>query len=109
MMNKAARFATSANEDDIRNVQNSAIPIKTEKATQWAVKTWQVWAERDTEEDTREKCMILSDNIQFMNKESLSFWVPRFILEVRKKNGDSYPPKLPLPDGLWPSKNGTEG
>ena len=60
---------------------------------QWAVKTWQVWAEqRDTEEDTQEKCVMLSDNIQVMNEESLSLWVPCFILEVRNKNGNSYSP-----------------
>ena len=27
-----------------------------------------------------------------MSEDQIRYWVPRFILEVRKKNGDEYPP-----------------
>ena len=28
-----------------------------------------------------------------MNKESIAFWIPRFVVEARKENGDHYPPQ----------------
>ena len=85
------RFAIAKNSDDIEKAKQLGVPIKTEQATSWSVKAWQEWTmQRD--KDGLEMHMLLSNNIEEMNNECLNFWMPRFILEIRKKNGDEYPP-----------------
>ena len=89
---KKRRFATAKKNEDILKAQNSAIPVKTEQATSWAINAWQQWAmqrDRDTPEET---IQLLSNHLEEMPAEALKFWLPRFILEVRKKNTDEYPP-----------------
>ena len=79
---------------NIKNAQQQAIPPKTEDATKWATKTWYTWAAQRTisdEEWTVADIMHLSSvKIDEMTEKHLNYWIPRFILEVRKKNSEPY-------------------
>ena len=86
---KKRRFNTPKSSEDIAIAKNLAIPEKTEKATLWAVNTWDEWTkQRELSEDER---LFGPISITEMSEDQIRYWVPRFILEVRKKNGDEYP------------------
>ena len=60
--------------------------------TNWAVNVWQEWAA------VRNKT-LLSDERPFsvnfceLSVTEMNFWLSRFVLEIRKKSGDPYPPE----------------
>ena len=87
---KKRRFNTPKSSEDIAIAKNLAIPEKTEKATEWSLNTWNEWTkQRELSEDKR---LFGPISISEMSEDQIRYWVPRFILEVRKKNRDEYPP-----------------
>ena len=90
------RFATAFQAKDIENAQKQAVPPKTENATKWAIRTWNAWAEQRviSVEEQQLSCItdLLAIKIEEMSEQQLIYFVPRFILEVRKKNSEEYPP-----------------
>ncbi len=90
------RFAMSKTGKDVAEAKLQAVPVKTEQATAWATKTWKEWASQRIPslppEDIIELQHELTNNIEKMTDSNINFWLPRFILEVCKVNGDEYPP-----------------
>ena len=70
-----------------REAVQSASPTKTKEQTEWAVKVWKEWA---IVRNTR----LLSNEHSFsttfceLTVSEMDFWLSRFVLEVRRKNGD---------------------
>ena len=70
------------------------------KKIEWAVKVWKEWA-------LARNNRLLSDEEPFsatfceLTVSEMDFWLSRFILAVRKKIGDPYPPQYALPAHLW--------
>ena len=57
----------------------------------WAVTNFTDWKESYNVRHPEEKCpddMLLSDD-----PRELSFWLQKYVLETRKKDGSKYPPK----------------
>ena len=80
---------------DIKNAKQQAIPPKTEDVTKWATKTWYPWATQRAISDERTVVNIMhlsSVKIDEVTEKQLNYWIPRFILEVRKKNSEPYQP-----------------
>ena len=87
---KKRRFNSPKRAEDVAIAKKLAIPENTEKATQWCLNTWDEWTkQRELNEDER---LFGPISIGEMSEDQIRYWVPRFILEVRKKNGDEYPP-----------------
>ncbi len=85
------KFSSPKGKDAVQKARENSIPVKTKDATTWAVHVWTSWA------NARNK-RLLSDEKRFnpdlclLTTEEMKFWLSRFVLEVRKKNGDYYPP-----------------
>lgn len=89
-----SRFGKPVNNDDLENMRKSAVPLKTRQNTMWADNLWRAWvrARKQAGFLGDESKILLCDNFVDMSRESLSFWLPKFIMEVRKETGDDYPP-----------------
>ena len=74
-------------------MRKSAVPLKTKQNTMWADNLWRAWvrARKRAGFLGDESKILLCDNF-VMSRESLSFWLPKFVMEVRKETGDDYPP-----------------
>ena len=67
------------------------VPEKTRNQTKWAVKVWTEWA-------TSRNKKLLSDETPFsceiekLSAQLINFWLCRFVLEIRRRDGERYPP-----------------
>ena len=83
----------------IDEVRKSGVPLKTRQSTDWGVKIWKDWAINRRSMpfvEEMEKNCPLCDNFNEMVLDSLVFWLPKFVVEVRKANGEYY-----CPDSLY--------
>ena len=87
-----SRFGNPVTNETLDSIKRSAIPMKTRQSTLWAVNVWKAWAKQRKCIEDDEKKYLLYDNILDMSVESLSFWLSKFVIEVRKENGEEYPP-----------------
>ena len=84
-------YASPKVSEAVEAARASSIPVKTQGQTDWAVRVWTDWA--------------ISRNLKLLHGENpfsstffelttteIDFWLSRFVLEVRKSNGDAYPP-----------------
>ena len=86
---KPARFVT-VNEEDVKNAQKSAVPVNTQRQTNWSLNVWKEWSEyrrRLNMYDCPSHLFIMAKNPWDLNR-----WLCRFVLEVRRKDGKEYPP-----------------
>ena len=70
-------------------MRQNAVPLKTRQATVYCVQVWDAWAA------SRNENMELIDKIPPLleiTTEKFQFWMTRFVLEARKKDGTEYPP-----------------
>ena len=65
-------------------------PANTQRNTAWAMRVFQEWKAERSKGDA-EKCPEdLLDNPDIQN---LNYWLSRFVTEVRKQDGQPYPPR----------------
>jgi hypothetical protein len=80
-------------------VGESRVPRRTRENTSWEIGIWREWAtfrlQNLTSEDSTDSQTLLSD-ISKMSDESIAFWLQRFVLEVRRADGEHY-----CPDSLY--------
>lgn len=69
----------------------ASIPKKTREQTNWTVRVWSEWAASRNKKLMRGEQLIPA-NLCDMAVCELDFWLSRFVLEIRKVNGDHYPP-----------------
>ena len=79
---KSNRFATPVTEADLLKKIDGAVPRATRKSIEWAVSTWHDWSGSRTVE--------VPPPLDDIDNESLSYWLPRFIVEVRNQKGEFY-------------------
>lgn len=86
------RFASAVGEKDIKDRIEETVPKNTKKSTKWAQNVFSEWkSERIRKHSDPEDINI--PELQFLTVEDVNFWLSRFIMEVRKKDGSYYPPK----------------
>ena len=83
-----ARFADPKTEEDVAAARRASVPKKTQADTKYCMRLWNEWTTHRNALSTAEK---IPDNITTMNAETLQYWMCRFVLEVRKKDGKVYP------------------
>lgn len=78
------------------SAQTSAIPERTMRQNNWAVKVWRDWAiERNSRANLSGKSgryEIVPLDIKDATVEMMSYWLPLFITEVRRRDKRPYPP-----------------
>lgn len=87
------RFADPVTSDVLDGIRKSAIPEKTKQSTSWSLNVWKEWSkERNaipfTEELEKEHHLL--EQFTDLAVESKQFWLPKFIVEVKKCNGENY-------------------
>ena len=92
--NESTRFAKAVTNGEIESLRKSGVPAKTRLSTAWSVNVWSEWAKHRNEKVMvgDEKSHGLIDDVSQMSLDDLSFWLPRFVMEVKKEKGDDYPP-----------------
>ena len=92
---EASRFGDPMNSIEIDTIRKVGVPVSTKRSTAWAVNVWEAWVNARTSvnfTEDAETTHSLKRNISQMTVEEIRFWLPRFVVEVRKENGQHYPP-----------------
>ena len=78
----------------LQQIREGGVPKSTKKQTDWSLSVWAQWASYRAmnliEDD--EQLYELDETLVSLTEESLLFWLPKFIAEVRKGDGGLYPP-----------------
>jgi len=81
------RFAQPQTDEEIERARQKAVPAKTVADTKYCVRLFNEW--RTHRIQTTEATI---PTLTQMTKQHLNYWLTRFVLEVRKKCGNVYPP-----------------
>ena len=71
---------------------NNAIPTKTRQDTAYCVRLWDAWANFCNQRPGTSFSYVPSLPNIANNPGALQYWLSRFCLEVRKKDGSEFPP-----------------
>ena len=101
LMACTSRFAAPFSDDHEQEHRLSRIPDKTKKATLWGIRVWTDWASARSNDcscpssstDFSSDRALVTNNILEMAVRDIAYWMGKFVLEVRKKDGSEYPPK----------------
>ena len=82
------RFGPLVSDSDISSLQKTAVCANTKKNTTWAVNVWNEWVDYRRQQNPLDyPPYLLTMTLAEMDK-----WLSRFVLEVRRKDGNVYPP-----------------
>jgi hypothetical protein len=95
---KPKRFAEPVSEKELIDIQESGKAKNTVKDTTWALKVFNDWKSERNMKAMKESGSSNSSQGKFVvglnesvSKEDLNYWLSRFVVEVRKKDGGQYP------------------
>ena len=89
------RFGPSVSAFELKEQHVNAIPKKTRQSNNWATTLWRDWAiNRNCRPETAVEpgFPIPIDIGMLRDFELLNYWMERFICEIRRKDGNVYPP-----------------
>ena len=94
------RFAPLVSDDAVANLSEQRVPKNTRKVMNWSISAFKAWrVARNKQiiviEKSEDNTVPWKDLHAFTNDE-LNYFLPRFVMEVRKQNGERYPP-----NSLW--------
>ena len=87
-----SHFAAPISDEDEAILRSGAVPQKTQSTTDWEIRVWKEWAAERNPQSADGRCS-LSSSLLLMSVDDFSYWLAKFIVEVRKKDGTQYPPK----------------
>ena len=86
---KRKLFAEPATSAEVEKLSAGVIPKNTQKNEQWALRAFNEWIQ-ERNKRCEDKCP--ESILETENAESLAKWLSLFTIEVRKKDGERYPP-----------------
>ena len=86
-----SRFKEPTSSTDMHEISKGYVPENTAKSTAWGVKVFQDWRAERNVKDRSENCP--PDLLETADPMKLNFWLSRFVTEIRKQNGQPYPPR----------------
>ena len=89
----ACRFALPVSDAAELSVRANAVPSNTKSMTEWGVRVWTEWASSRAVSPAPDGVISVVTPLLAMTPEHLAYWMGKFVLEVRKKDGKEYPPK----------------
>ena len=84
---KRFKFST---EDEISSLSKGVKPLNTSRQTRWALKTFKAWC--DARNSDSQVDSVPDNLLETQDVAALSKHLSRFVVEVRKENGEHYPP-----------------
>ena len=90
----ATRFLDPITDEEEESLCDTAIPPNSKATTAWGVRLWNEWAgTRSKSTADHDKVVPVTTPLVDIPPDSLAYWLAKFIMEVRKKDGSEYPPK----------------
>ena len=89
------RFGSPKSTAQVESVRKSGVPAKSCEQNVWASSVWHVWAKyrRSIEPvEEEEQQHVLEEDFSIMTVPAMNFWLCKFVLEVRRKDGKPYAP-----------------
>lgn len=86
----SSRFAKPVTSPERKKAAQGVIPSNTEANTQWAVRTFNSWAINRSFLNASEA--VPDDLLASHDPQLVCKWLCRFVMEIRKSDGSSYPP-----------------
>jgi len=89
------RFGSPKSTAQVESVRKLGVPAKTREQNVWASTVWRVWAKyrRSIEPvEEVEQQHVLEEGFSIMTVPAMNFWLCKFVLEVRRKDGEPYGP-----------------
>ena len=90
---KPSRWGSPQSLAAIEKTRRGGVPKSTMKQTDWCLGVWTNWVSYRSQklvEESDQQFELL--NLVEMSLESLRYWLPKFVMEVRKVDGSHYPP-----------------
>ena len=84
----SSRFGGQTSDVDFTAIQREFESKNTRKNTTWALRIWHSWRDQNMKATNE----VIPD-LETMDATTLNFFLSRFVLESRKKDGNPYPPK----------------
>ena len=82
---ESQRFSAPVSDGELQDYIKQGIPKNTRQQTSWAVKVWKSWRDNRIETTGVEVPELLE-----MTKENMSNWISKFLIEVRRVDGNDY-------------------
>lgn len=79
------RFSAPVGDGELQEYIKQGVPKNTRQQTAWVVKVWKSWRDNRFEATGVEVPELLE-----MSKEDMSKWISKFLLEVRRVDGNNY-------------------
>ena len=84
-------YGSPKSQKDIKRSMEFRVPEKTRNQTNWAIKVWSEWA------ISRNRNLLPDEapfncEIETLSAQLINFWLCRFVLEIRRRDGERYPP-----------------
>ena len=90
----ASRFVEPVSDADEASLCATAIPSNSKAATDWGIRVWNDWAKcRPKPTADSDGIVPLTTPLLEIPPVDLSYWLRKFVLEIRKRDGSEYPPK----------------
>ena len=88
------RWGSPKTTTQLDNIRRDGIPKTSQKQTDWCLSLRAQWASHRRQKIAKqsETAHPLLDNFTKMTKILRQFWLPKFVIEVRKCNGEPYSP-----------------
>lgn len=88
----AKRFGSPVSDDKESSIRALVVPTTTKDSTEWGICVWNEWASIQGNSGSTD-CAPVNTPLHEMPMADLSYWMGKFVLKVRKKDGKEYPPK----------------
>ena len=85
-----SRFASLKSDQEVEEVKKGSTAKNTSKNTAWAINIWKEWSTH-----RQHTCSSYSDwpvHLLIATPDQLDYWLSKFVVEAKNKNGESYPP-----------------
>ena len=82
-----SRFTVPKTNQQVQEERQNGIPKNTQQDTKFCLNLWEQWSLNRQSTTGEQIGSILS-----LTPQQLNYWLTRFILEVRKRDGSQYPP-----------------
>ena len=90
----ASRWSSPKSFVRLDKIRQDGVPVATQKQTCWALSIWRQWVSHRLENliEHHEREFELKEDFAACDQDSLVFWLPKFVAEVRKVSSQPYPP-----------------
>ena len=85
---QTSRFRAPTTDEQVLEAQKSSVPKTTSRSTAWALNLWKEW----TKSRENSGADYPDRPLHLLQLAGLDYWMSKFILEVRCRDGKEYPP-----------------